>query len=381
MTTTARRPIPKRPRSPDSRKRALSRSSAKKRLPSSKKVTDSSTPCAKTTKKKKAPSLQLFVVQVGGMPRALPQRVGDNMYAIPRNVGDPVTFAVVTGPDNDAAEWAQVAWTVNDVETEANGNSVTVRTNADGRFDVSAAYAGDRQTITLWVFWCALQVHAAGALPGDCRVHFGSLGAHAITANPRALGPRTGVVQGVIQGCGRVCIQADMTPGGIHQFVDSSLRICREVVREKTWFDGGGLVDHANRGDTNARADQKQWVPNAQDHLFDLDAPNIARWQAVNASIETYMSFRQWVTYDGTVCSDDVEWHFIGEFLNGTAHPALQANPHPAQVVTIVSGVNPTVPRVEVAAGALDVASIVAPRYTSVAGPHDVAVTNHGERP
>jgi len=328
-------------------------------------------------------SLDIEVVTANGMPRRAPALLANNAYLIPRNHAPNVVCRAITGPNDDAAEHAQVAWTLAGV-AQAAGQTLNVPTNACGQLTVTATYQGIVCSVDIWVIWCTLVVRAAGAIPAGCNVDFSAPADTMLATNPTQLGTHQGLVQGVLHGVGRVCVTGTFAPAGVHAVLAAGIRMKRTIIDEKTSKDGGAFDHRQNVQDDTVRADKKQWRPDANDEIFDLDAPNVAYWPPVNATIETYMHFGQWVEYYGARCSADAEWHFIGEILFGNLAAALQANPVPPQVVHLQQPqpLPATIPRLVVGAGALAVAAINAPRYAiavNAAGGYDV--TNSGEKP
>jgi hypothetical protein len=203
----------------------------------------------------------------------------------------------------------------------------------------------------------------------------------AVTSHPNQLGRHRDLVAGFLHGVGRVCVTGTFLPAGVHAVLTANIAMRRQIVDEKTSKDGGALVRRQNVADNTARADKRQWIPNAADAIFDLDAPNIAYWPPANACIETYMSFRQWVTYGNVVCSGTIDWHFSGEVLFGTPGVVLQPHPVHPQVVQLLISPPAVVPRLVLGQGPLNVAGINAPRYAVAAIVGGYSLTNNGEKP
>lgn len=325
--------------------------------------------------------LRLWVHQNANMPRRLPAAPG-KQFAIPQDANGTALFEVDTGPLNNAAEWANVGWTVNGAGAVPiqQGKQLSIPINNTGPFAVTATYQGLQETITLWVIWANLQIHDNGNLPAGCQIDFST---SPINTNPTRLGVEHGVVQGNPEAVGRICAQATMAPAGINQFLTTNLRIRRQIVIEKTWQDAN-LRTVQNTPDNTNNPNFKQWVLDNADRIFDLDAPNIAWFGAQTiASVETYIHFQQWVEFAGVACSNVADWHFIGEFLTGTPATAIDANPAaPPQILQSVYGQNPVVHRAVVSAGPLNVGGINQPRYVmqAFANPN-ITLENHGQRP
>ncbi|HEX8242708.1 MAG TPA: hypothetical protein VF541_04420 [Longimicrobium sp.] len=306
-------------------------------------------------------------VVVGTFPRPLAAGAG---HAIPRDLQNLIGIRVTQRPAGGGA----VVWTVNGAGAAAavgDADLLEVNGTVAARLVVRATLGDQHDELTLWVFRVTVDVLVAGNLPGaaDCAIDFGLVTPDHIHTTPRALGRVDGNdSNGRPMAQGRICVRGTLTPAGAHVALRTSFRVVRTITREKTWADGALVTNRTNAGDTNARPDQKQWRVNDNDRIYDLDAPSIACWYPGAAAIETYMSFSQHVTWQGTRCSDDVAWHFIGEYLNGTPAAALQDAPGPApQNVVFTPGAG-MVHWMVVAAGALNVAGIAAPRYTVTAG-------------
>lgn len=369
------------------RKSSLGTASAPKSMSKSKSVSKSTTTSCTKVKKKRVPRIHLTVQQAHNLPRR--RSPVSPHFLSPVNAVDPIVIVATTVPD-DGATHANIVWTVDGMVTAAAGpaNTVNVAGTAAHHFTVTGALDGDTDTVHIWVFRVVLAVLDHGNIPADCTKDFSNNAGGNVTDHPGTLGAIIGTnhLTQLDQGQGRVCVEGTLQPPGVNAVV-GGLRITRTIVEEKTWTDGGNLQHPVNADDTTNAGHMKQWGPDPNHHhIYDLDAPSIALFDNVNteSSVETYMHFQQEVTYYGTPCSNTVDWHFIGEYLTGTPAAALQAHPvAPPQVVAMDRGNVPNVSRVVVAAGALNVGAIAAPRYTHLVNgalPH-ITLSNAGERP
>lgn len=66
----------------------------------------------------------------------------------------------------------------------------------------------------------------------------------------------------------------------------------------------------------------KRLHPDDTDQIYDLDAPNIAKFQGTEGivvnSCERYDHFRQWVTWNGEKCSDYSLWYWFARGIDDT---------------------------------------------------------------
>jgi hypothetical protein len=332
-------------------------------------------------------TLRIDVNQQGGMPRAVPANVAADTYVIPQNHHNPVVCTAVTGPNNDPAEHAQVAWVIAPPQGGGgipNGQTVDVSSANTGVFTVTATFQGLQADVTIWVVWCNLAIAIGGNIPARCLVDFSQPAATMVVTNPRVLGSHDGLVGLIRHGVGRVCLTGTFVPANAHTVITAGVTMRRFIIDEKTSTDGNAFVRRQNIADHTGRPDKRQWALNAHEEVFDLDAPNVAYWHGALATTETYMHFQQHVEYFGVVCSGTLDWNFIGEIAFGNLNAMPQAHPNPPEVLRLLQP-HPcpaVVIRNAVAGAALNVAGIAAPRYAVAANPAGgYDVTNNGQLP
>ncbi len=320
-----------------------------------------------------------------GYPLTLTRAGGRNYGVIRGNVGATVTVRATTGPNDDATEWPNVAWTQG--VAAGVGQTFDVPIDVAGSFTVNATYQGLNDSLTIWVIWAAVTVDVAGAVPARSGLDFSHAVAGSIVSNPDQLGPHTRGQDAAITGTGRICVTATFVPPNLHTVTQNGRLRLRRYYDEDSYTDGGAVTqDRATRDDT-VNDHFRNLVINDHEEIFDLDAPTFAIYGVMNFAAETYMNFTQWAEFGvGAAknppvayqkCSADVTWHFQAEVL-GYTPPVLDAHPAPAQQIPVVVGQeNITMPRLIVGAG--HIALPAQPRYTvNQAG---TILFNDGEKP
>ena len=117
---------------------------------------------------------------------------------------------------------------------------------------------------------------------------------------------------------GKVVPIGTISPSGVKNIVSSGFTFERQRMSHD--FDDG--VKSTTYWDTTWQPDTsysqyQNLTPDVNDQIFDRDAPNIAQFGNTDSS-ETYNNFRQWITWNSQVASDQyTEWYWQGRWKNG----------------------------------------------------------------
>jgi hypothetical protein len=326
-------------------------------------------------KKTRESRIHIDVEQQNGFPYHIAAQE-QRTYVVPKDALDPIFFTATTGPNNSAEEWGRIVWTVNGgFQVLDGGKKISVAGNATGLFTVTATLDGESDSINLWVFWATVDIITAGAIPAGCNLNF-DFERSEVPENPRDLGPYWRLDRAL--GVGRICARATFQPAGIRQVLTANLKFCRRIDAEFDCADGrtfGGKP----RTDHTKHPSCLQMDLTAQEEIFDLDAPCVYADHRSEFFNELRINFTQWVTFRHVRCSNEAQWHFIGELL---AYPPahLEANPTPSpqQMPTPDHANKTTVVRLIVGTGHI----LIQPnrlRYEKTGSKGSEIILNHGE--
>lgn len=242
---------------------------------------------------------------------------GAKNWACVKKDTDDVIVKATTDPDTEDA-WKQISWTGDSGESfPGKPNQRKLSRKSSKKYQLKAELGGVEDSLTVWVLWADVTIHVSGTTPANA-VQFGAkydgtenLGAKTYHDGKKAVG--------------KVVPTATITPGDVHDVVKAGWVFKRERWSHD-WEDGtksspgNGEENYWNTtwvDDTSYPQYQKP-KPDANDKIYDRDAPNIAAFGTDDA--ETYNNFRQWVEWNsadansGGVCSDRAGWYWKGRW-------------------------------------------------------------------
>ena len=232
-----------------------------------------------------------------------PQEIPD-----PSPRGDCVVQAD-TSPQNDVAEWSQIAWSGGD-PIAGKPNQRRVRRQAAGTTSVTASIGASTQTLVLWTMWAEVSVLTKGPRPPQAKPwsagvlvpgpdQCGAFEVQSFSMGKNARGQIVAVAKLLPRGVGKIIhaagkhglfnIRRELTA---HDFVDGAPSHHKKSF--KVWVD-----------DTLATMQSLTAVFN--DELYDTDAPDLP---SATQTAETYNNFRQWLEWEGRPCSNYAFWYF-----------------------------------------------------------------------
>ena len=113
-------------------------------------------------------------------------------------------------------------------------------------------------------------------------------------------------------------------PEGIHAVITNVFNIKREMWRH----DYSNGVPWSDRWTTNWVDDsatplkyRRYNPPDEYDQIYDLDAPEIWKYSVtygITNSCERYDNFRQWVEWNGSMCSDYAPWRWFARWKSNS---------------------------------------------------------------
>ena len=232
-----------------------------------------------------------------------PQEIPD-----PSPRGDCVVQAD-TSPQNDAAEWSQIAWSGGD-PIAGKPNQRRVRRQAAGTTSVTASIGASTQTLVLWTMWAEVSVLTKGPRPPQAK----PWSAGVLVPGPDQCGAFE--VQSFSMGKnarGQIVAVAKLSPRGVGKIIHAAGKHgLFNIRRELTAHD---FVDGAP---SHHKKSFKVWVDDTlatmqsltavfNDELYDTDAPDLP---SATQTAETYNNFRQWLEWEGRPCSNYAFWYF-----------------------------------------------------------------------
>jgi hypothetical protein len=232
-----------------------------------------------------------------------PQEIPD-----PSPRGDCVVQAD-TLPQNNAAEWSQIAWNGGE-PVPGKPNQRRVRRQATGTTTITASIGASAQTLVLWSMWAHVTMLTTGPRPSQAKRwsegelfpgpdQCGAVEVQAFSMGKNARGQVIAVAKLLPRGVGKILVAAskhalfnirrELT---CHDFVDGAKSKHKKSF--VTWVD-----------DTLATM---QVITSAgNDELYDTDAPDLP---GATRTSETYNNFRQWLEWDRRPCSNYAYWYF-----------------------------------------------------------------------
>jgi len=123
---------------------------------------------------------------------------------------------------------------------------------------------------------------------------------------------------------GKVIPTGMLTPSGVYNVVSNGWDIKREMIRHDYKDGTNWWYRWCDEWTNDPPYDPsvKKLNPDNSNQIYDLDGPNICKFQGsdgiVTNSCERYDHFRQWVTWNGTKCSDYSLWYWYARWKDNT---------------------------------------------------------------
>lgn len=280
------------------KRRKKRKNKAKKRAGAKKKVKERRKKKAKEKEKKCPKLVKITVIQNATQTNV----TGAKNWACVKKATDDVIVQATTNPNSEDA-WKQIKWSGDSgAEVPGKPNQRKLSRANSKKFHVKAELGGVKDDLYVWILWADVTVLTSSTTPANA-VQFGA--SYDGTENLGAISYDSGK-----QARGKVVPVGTITPVGVNAVVKGGWSFERQKLR-RDFKDGVKIPsrwDMSWQPDTSLARFQKL-IPDANDKIYDRDAPNIANFGQVD-SYERYDNFRQWVEWDGTRCSNYAGWYF-----------------------------------------------------------------------
>lgn len=286
--------------------------------------------------KSKCPSCKLAYLKV--IQNAVQTNVtGNKNWACVKKDTDDVIVQATTIPNTEDC-WKKINWS-GDCGDAVSGkpNQRKLSRAAAKHYHVEAELGGVKDHVDVWVLWATVTILTTGTTPANAP----QTGATA--DGTENLGAQ--VYEDGKKAAGKIIAEAKISPEGVHEVVKTGWDIKRNCWGHM-WKDGskyreGNTPDdfwNSTWVDDTSYSSWKMTIPDADDKIYDNDAPTLGASQSPNNQ-ETYINFKQWVEWQGKECSENAEWYWKARWLKtanprivlkevGTGNIALPDSPH-----------------------------------------------------
>jgi hypothetical protein len=226
---------------------------------------------------------------------------GAKNWAAVKKSSDEVVVEATTTPNTEAC-WKAIAWSGDSGVAGDAPNQRKLSRATSKKLHIEASLGGVTDSQDIWILWATVANLTSGTTPANA-VQYGArydgtenLGARSYDSGNAAVG--------------KVVPVATITPAGVNAVVKSGWAFKREKMRHD--FQDG--AKDASRWDTSwqddtSAASLQNLTPDANDKIYDRDAPNIADF-GVKDSYERNDNFREWVEWNGDRCADNAGWYW-----------------------------------------------------------------------
>lgn len=225
---------------------------------------------------------------------------GEKNWAAPRAFGDAVVEAVLSPDVAGAADL--ISWSAGTPGTTNKTRRISKESSA--RIPVEARVGTSSDEIVLWVLAASLEYRlGSGETPSAGNDK-------SFPSNrPQVLGPLTDEDDGITfaEATGHIEIVATLKPPGVNEVVRSGW----EIRRWKTIVTCVNGTRVFEEGDDTSDPAFTDLIPDTDERIYDLDRPTIGAGLSVIHTQERYLSFYQWVEWNGDRSLSGIRnWHF-----------------------------------------------------------------------
>lgn len=233
---------------------------------------------------------------------------GSKNWATVRKATDDVIVQAKTSPDTEDC-WKAIKWSGDSGSPGDKPNQRKLSRTTSKKLHLEAELGGVKESLDVWVLWATVTINVSGTTPVDS-AQFGTIG-----DGTENLGAKS--YDGGKAARGKVAPIAIITPAGVHDVVKSGWAFKRQMTGH-VWIDGAKVTGDPrfwkpdwSVDDTSATAFTRL-TPTADEKIYDLDGPSIL---AVGTSdAEVYYNFRQYIQWNGDMCSDYSLWYWQGRW-------------------------------------------------------------------
>lgn len=245
--------------------------------------------------------------------------IANSDWAVVQTNGDVVVKAVVA----DTNDIPSLQW-ICTVGQKASFNPLEylVPANQSATITVTAKLFSAEQSLNIWVIWAKLKIETSGT--NTSPLLFGNR-----YDGTELLGIRSYANGNAV--AGKMCGIATITPPGIHSIITNGWDFFQykgtETFTNGTLYPPWSFPPWTYDGPRYTNVN-KTVVPDANDALYTIDAPNIVAgaFGATN-SLDTYKNLYDFITWNSTICCDTNNfWYFEGRWNRNQSPPSYSTN-------------------------------------------------------
>ena len=237
------------------------------------------------------------------------QMNGSKNWAAVKKSGEYVIVKAVLDPDIPESEVPEglITWTGGDPVT-GHPLQRKVSKNTSAKTSVTATIDSSSDYVDIWILWstCEFRMdHDDDISEGNSRLFptgYGGLGLGEYSDEDEVY------FITVAETMGKIEAVFTLSPTGVYNVVSDGW----DIKRWKTiiHYENGSSDDGVVSDDDTSAGIYKDLVPDDDDKIYDLDAPQCGSGFNIDHTKEVYDNFRQWCTWNGTKCSDDYYWYY-----------------------------------------------------------------------
>ncbi|MBU1858225.1 MAG: hypothetical protein KKC28_14705 [Verrucomicrobia bacterium] len=257
-----------------------------------------------------------------------------NTWADIKDTNSPTEYVVVRAeiePDIDPTSLPAdfISWSGGE-EVTTNQLQRKVPKNVSAHTELVATCGGSSATGHVWIIWAELEIRTTGSTtntPNSARFESNrldkteSLGA---VVYDYLIPDGTQYVFWAKAAAGKVIPIGKLQPSDVYTVVSNGFTIERYMKRHE-YIDGNVWTSRwcdAWTFDSYTQDEDKKYnPPDSLGQIYDLDAPNITKFispDQVLDSCERYDHFKQYVTWNGAICSSNALWHWFARWKDNT---------------------------------------------------------------
>jgi hypothetical protein len=184
-----------------------------------------------------------------------------------------------------------------------------VNTTNSEETTVTASVGSTSMSVNVWVIWANITFVTSGTNPAANLITFNN-------ASPNYNGDQLGVQYSTNtnRAVGKICIVATLTPAGICSNTTSGWNFIQEKTCQ-VYGDGTpvSMLSYSNWVDDSPLPSFKTIIPDSNNNLYSIDAPNIA--PIAVPTTEVYYNFYDYITWNSQVVSSTNNyWHFQARY-------------------------------------------------------------------
>ncbi len=257
---------------------------------------------------------------------------------------DTTNWACVKATTND---WVYVKATLSTADTNAAnlinwsvGNPVAydpfqrkISKGASQMIPVMATVGAASTNLNVWVIWATVQILTNGTYPSLLSFDYGNpgssvsnqLGVHYFFWNSNSGSMTLGSITNSDSVLGEVCVMATISPNGVGRIIEDDWNIF-QMKQNKIVYDGI-VAGASSQNWTNDNIPELFKWRHADPNLYLLDGPGIINApNLVTNSLEHYVNFYDYVTWNSQICSDTNCFWYLKAIWNANQTPKFSVD-------------------------------------------------------